>query len=247
MIFKRITKMVLIALLIALVVSVFGEYFFFSHEISILKKECQRQREEIEGYQKIVQEINSRTPLAEENLTRLIQVTPKIRELALSMSTGDPLKDLERYTLWVHDHIRYNYDSEYPYIIAGKVYFKPDVWAPSKVTFARGYGDCEDMAILLASMFAATHPRYDVYIIVISLGNISHAAVLVPKVKAIADPTYGSVFAGRNFLFSWMSAIHAPQSSYVRFVVGFKEEKPYYMMFSSNSAFLSWLQREYGV
>ncbi len=246
MIAKKLSTIFLALLAIALASVSLSEYFIFSPQLSNLREKCQRQHEIIKRYQEIVEKINSRTPLAQENLTRLIRVTPKIKRLALSLYSGNLLKDVEKYTIWVHKNIRYNYDSEYPYIIAGKVYFKPDVWAPSNVTLSRGYGDCEDLSILLASLIRAAYPKEDVYIIVISLGNVSHAAVLIPGIKGIADPTYGGVFFGKNFLFSWMSAISAPENSYVRFIVGFQKGKPYYCMFSSNSSFLSWFKEEYG-
>ena len=60
--------------------------------------------------------------------------------MGCSVGVGVPMGTVARVVAWVHENIEYVSDMD------------GDDWSPPEVTLERGYGDCEDMALLVLWM-----------------------------------------------------------------------------------------------
>jgi hypothetical protein len=104
-------------------------------------------------------------------------------------------RDVKALYDWVVENIEYRYDGLYPMLPDtpfGSLEFWNDMWQFPNETLKLGRGDCEDMAILLASMIMNYNGmRYDVEVILISGAKGAHAAVQLPVIGGqivILDP-----------------------------------------------------------
>ncbi|HHC19385.1 MAG TPA: hypothetical protein ENK81_03170 [Euryarchaeota archaeon] len=195
--------------------------------------------------------INNRTPLGKEKLADLIVVDSRIRNISISIYSGNFSRDIVLYTKWVHAVINYTDDGFYP-LIFGNVTFIRDFWQKSTETLNLRRGDCEDLAILLAALIKASYTNASVYVVAMEIsGNaLGHAALLVvyENHAYIADPTVDRIFSLGNELseikssvlkwFSEMGGISVRLS----FIVGkLWDGKSVYKSFNSNLEFIEWL------
>jgi transglutaminase-like putative cysteine protease len=114
---------------------------------------------------------------------------PLVRGLVLNItggwtdnsSTAELFSDLKKLYDWVVDNIDYRYDGLYPVLPdkpMGNLRFVDEMWQMPSETLKLRMGDCEDMAILLASMIRAYGASAE--LIVIENETIGHMAVQVP-------------------------------------------------------------------
>ncbi|MBO3797334.1 MAG: transglutaminase-like domain-containing protein [Thermoproteota archaeon] len=104
-------------------------------------------------------------------------------------------EDLEKMYDWVATNVKYSYDSPYPFMpeIGGSVWWSIEVWRFPNETIRDRLGDCEDQALLLASMIRNYGgKKYAVWVIEWVGASSAHLAVAVPVLGgdlAILDPT----------------------------------------------------------
>jgi len=220
----------------------------YDHELNELKGRLHRLES---TFDEIVKIINSRTPLGKENLAELIIVNEDIKRISSKIYSGNFTSDLITYTHWVFSSINYTEDSFYP-MIFGNVTLIRDFWQSSVETIDMGKGDCEDFAILLASLIRASYEKADVYIVTLSIpGNSEgHAALMAiwNGSAYIADPTLDRVYMLGDSMKSIKRNINRWFSDFggidvkVSFIVGkSKDGKNVYMSFSSNLEFINWV------
>jgi hypothetical protein len=138
-------------------------------------------------------------------------VHDKVQEITggYSDDVNEIWRDYKRLYDWVVNNIEYSYDSYVPSLpetISGELTWRGECWRTPDETIEDETGDCEDMALLLASMMLNYNEgRYFVWLICISSPAGGHMAVAVPVVNnqlAILDPAghyytgwrYGSLF-----------------------------------------------------
>jgi hypothetical protein len=162
---------------------------------------------------------------------------------------------------WVVKNIKYSYDSYTPILptnIEGTLKWREDYWRMPAETLSDGHGDCEDMALLLASMIHNyNNKNYGLYVVTISDANKleGHAAVLIPVKDdnlAIFDPA-GKYYTGYRSgdiqtiktsaaITDWLNYWNTDlPGAYIDSV--FSENL--YKNFSSTQEFLSWYSQQY--
>jgi len=160
---------------------------------SKLKDELQRLSEAYLKYQEAYHELEFQVNLkvVHPNGNESLFITPDdpaVRSKVLEITGGWRRKgdwsefwiDVKKLYDWVVENIAYREDSFYPKLPDepnGKLENLPEVWQFPNQTLTLGSGDCEDMAILLASMiYAYVDKEYWVEVIVIT----DHVAVYIP-------------------------------------------------------------------
>lgn len=105
---------------------------------------------------------------------------------------------------WIVNFIEYNSDSYLPLLpptLSGSLSWTKDFWRMPEETIQDGVGDCEDMAVLLASMMLCyNQEEYTIWVIEIGNDDIGHLAVAFPVVNdrlCILDP------AGNYYTNQW--------------------------------------------
>lgn len=212
--------------------------------------------------------INSRLGYTSSDRQRSITpYHPSVNSTVISQ-WGAPVDDSQKrwevydsMLKWVIQNIYYSYDSYIPLMpnsLSGSVTWVSEYWRTPSETLSDKTGDCEDMALLLASMMKNYNQnKYAVWVIELDSskqGNPGHVAVAFPVVGgrlSILDPA-GQYYTGMyqyNQLSSdtaaiaineWMS--HWSQDipgAYVSRIFSQNEEHS----FSSNAEFLSWLDQ----
>jgi hypothetical protein len=156
-------------------------------------------------------------------------VQAKVQEITggFSSDVNEQWRDYERLYHWVVNNITYSYDSYMPVLpgtISGVLSWRGECWRTPEETLEDETGDCEDMALLLASMMLNYNEgRYFVWLVAISAPSGAHLAVALPVVDnqlAILDPAgnyytgqYGSLhqesisLATNNWLSYWSSEL----------------------------------------
>jgi len=187
-------------------------------------------------------------------------VSTKVLEITggYSGEVSDYWRDCERLYRWVVSNISYSYDSYMPILpesISGGLIWQQDYWRMPGETLEDETGDCEDMAVLLASMLRSYNEgKYQIWVLVIrsSVPEVKgHVAVAFPVEGgklAILDPAgnyytgqYGSLqsesvsIAVNNWLSHWQSEMPGAE------IVGVFSEDVY-EEFSSTDEFIAWAQ-----
>jgi len=174
-----------------------GEYSKLEGELQKVNEAYLRYQE---AYRKLAFQVNLRVvhPNGNESLF-ITPDDPEVRSKVLEITGGWSRKgdwsefwiDVKKLYDWVVDNIVYRNDTLYPKLPdepSGKVESIPEVWQFPNQTLMLGSGDCEDMAILLASMvYAYVDKEYWVEVIVIT----DHVAVYIPVKEGkicILDP-----------------------------------------------------------
>ena len=187
-------------------------------------------------------------------------VSAKVLEVTggYSGDTDKYWRDCERLYRWVVSNISYSYDSYMPVLpenISGDLIWCQGHWRMPEETLGDETGDCEDMAVLLASMLLNYNEgEYAIWVLGIS-SNVpeykGHMAVAFPVQGgnlAILDPAgnyytgqYGALqpesisIAVNNWLSHWQREM--PGAEIVKV---FSEDV--YEEFSSTAEFVTWAQ-----
>ncbi len=188
-------------------------------------------------------------------------VSAQVREITggYSEDVNEYWGDCERLYRWVVNNISYSYDSYMPVLpvtLSGELIWWEGFWRMPEETLEDKTGDCEDMAVLLASMLRSYNEgNYSIWVLTIrsSVPEVSgHVAVAFPVAGgrlAILDPAgnyytgyqYGSLgsdsasVAVSNWLSYWENDIPG-----VEIVEAFSENS--HNQFSGTDEFLTWLK-----
>ncbi len=184
-------------------------------------------------------------------------VSAKVLEVTGDYSGGasDYWRDCEQLYRWVVSNISYSYDSYTPILpesISGGLIWQQDYWRMPEETLEDETGDCEDMAVLLASMLRSYNEgEYQIWVLVIRSGALGHVAVAFPVEGGrltILDPAgnyytgqYGSLdsssvsIAVNNWLSHWQREM--PDAE----IIGVFSED-IFEEFSSTAEFITWAQ-----
>jgi hypothetical protein len=131
-------------------------------------------------------------------------VSAKVQEITggYSGDTNEYWRDCERLYHWVIDNIMYSYDSYVPILpllMSDELRWYGECWRMPEETIENETGDCEDMALLLASMLLNYNEGdYAVWLLTISAPDGAHMAVAFPVTGnelAILDPA-GNYYTG---------------------------------------------------
>ncbi|MGC9014956.1 MAG: transglutaminase-like domain-containing protein [Thermoproteota archaeon] len=162
-------------------------------------------------YSAIRNSINLRLALTKEDRKKFITPDdPNVKSLVFQITGGwnntsdmnEYWKDLYKMYRWVVDNVEYSYDTPLPIMpevgkpvvseIYKKIQWKEEYWRFPNETIREKRGDCEDQALLLASMILSYENRkYPVWAIKLSNGTLGHLAValsVTDKELTILDP-----------------------------------------------------------
>jgi len=165
-------------------------------------------------------------------------------------------EDYKKLYDWVRNNIESNYDSPLPIIpnIGGALSWVSEFWRFPNETINDGCGDCEDMALLLASMILCyTDESYACWVIEWTASS-AHMAVALPvsgEKLAILDPAGN--FYTRTFLGSLTSKDTSTAieewfqhwSEYPDIYVSMIFSNTIYKTFSDTEEFLLWSNTQY--
>jgi len=175
-----------------------------------------------------------------------------------SQDWNEVWKDSRTLYSWVRDNITYNYDTPIPILPLtpdGTIFWHDEYWRTPRETIEAGVGDCEDQALLLASMILSyNNEAYKTWLIGIRNEHGGHLAVAIPVVGGnlvILDPTgyyYTSSFgyidtsksisqATNDWLQHWS---YQMPDAYVDMVFS----TSFYEYFDSTSEFIAWAEQE---
>jgi len=217
-------------------------------------------------YAGLREQINARLGLTPQDKQGFITpnnsaVSEKVEEITggYSENVNEYWRDCERLYQWVVNNISYSYDSYMPVLpgdISGELVWQASCWRMPEETLEDETGDCEDMALLLASMLRSyNEPNYNVWVLLIRSSipeDIGHAAVAFPVAGGrltIVDPA-GNYYTGyRNRTLQsesasvavsrWLSH-WASEMPGAEIVEAFSETD--YQQFSSTDEFLTWVK-----
>ena len=134
-------------------------------------------------------------------------ISGKVQEITggYSENITEYWRDFERLYRWVVNNISYSSDSYIPFLpetISGEFVWSKECWRTPEETLEDETGDCEDMAVLLASMLRSYNEgKYDVWVLKILSSTPEapgHAAVAFPVTGGnltILDPA-GNYYTG---------------------------------------------------
>ena len=170
-------------------------------------------------------------------------------------------KDTSRMNRWVCDNIKYTTDSYLPILpanVSEDLIWQRDFWRLPVETLQDEAGDCEDVALLLASMLSNYNEgRLEVWIIGVQNENRRHIAVAYPVeggLITVLDPAgnyytwhyswselraYDVAVVIRDWLRDWESVMPDAEVYAI-----FSDQ--YYMPFSGTEEFVNWFRSEYG-
>lgn len=133
-------------------------------------------------------------------------VSAKTKEITggYSEDNNERWRDYKQLYDWVVKNIKYNNDTYLPILpsnISGKIVWIQEFWRIPEETLNDKVGDCEDMAVLLASlMLSYNDEKFGIWVIEIKNEDTGHLAVAFP-VKGnnltILDPA-GNYYTGKN-------------------------------------------------
>ena len=230
-----------------------------------LETEKNKNSQMLNQYASLKKQVNVRSGLTPEDRQGFINpsnslVSAKVLEVTggYSGSVSDYWRDCERLYRWVVSNISYSYDSYMPILpenMSDELIWRQEYWRTPEETIGDETGDCEDMALLLASMLRSYNEgEYTIWVLGIS-SNIpeykGHLAVAFPVQGgqlAILDPAgnyytgqYGSLqsksvsIAVNNWLSHWQREMPGAEITGV-----FSED--IYEEFSSTAEFITWAQ-----
>lgn len=165
--------------------------------------------------------------------------------------------DLDKIYNWIVNNIMYSYDSPSPVLpnIMGEPYWRDECYRFPNETIRQKYGDCEDQAILLASMILSySGEKYSTWVVGWVGKDVGHTAVMIPVEGGkltILDPAgkfYTSDSQGRvgskdvrTAIEEWLTYWRRQGYSNIRICLAFS--KNLYREFSSTEEFIQWVLR----
>lgn len=215
----------------------------------------------MEAYLRLVEEVNVHVlhPRTEDKLL-VTPDDPRVRRITLQITGGwsipgdfdEMLKDVKAMYDWVRSNIRYRDDGMYP-VLPGDprlpVIYVAEMWQYPNQTLSVREGDCEDQALLLASMISSYFKgRFRVECIAVT----EHMAVYIPAEDGrimILDPTGNYYTRGddgklgfrdaRVEVYDWLSHV----SSYIGkpAVVEWVFSDELLKLFYNTEAFIDWI------
>ena len=143
-----------------------------------LETEKNKNSEMLNQYASLKEQVNVRLGDTPEDRQSFItpndsSVSAKVLEVTgvYSGDISDYWRDCERLYRWVVSNISYSYDSYMPILpesISGGLIWQQDYWRIPEETLEDETGDCEDMAVLLASMLRSYNEgEYSIWVLVI--------------------------------------------------------------------------------
>ncbi len=186
------------------------------------------------------------------------EVSAKVQEITgdYSEDVNELWRDYERLYRWVVKNIGYNEDSYTPFlpdVMNGNLRWAHEFWRMPAETLDDKVGDCEDMAVLLASMLSNYNQGdYAVWALGIKNKDTAHLAVAFPvegNKLTILDPAgnyYTGYYSGglraddtavavSAWLSHWAKEMPSAQIDEV-----FSNE--FYREFSSTDEFINWVR-----
>jgi len=166
-------------------------------EVDRLKAEQERMQAEqlrmLSGYANLKKQIELRLGIRQDGQCFITpddpEISAKVQEITegYSEDANEFWRDHARLFRWIVQNIEYSADSPTPLLpksINGTLEWKKDFWRMPVETMRDGTGDCEDTAVLLASMLLNyTQREYTVWIVGIqTFGSTpkGHVAVALP-------------------------------------------------------------------
>lgn len=240
----------------------YSEYENLNSKYSSIIKE----KERIESwYISLRNRVNIRQGFGEEKKAFITPNDIEVRKIMIETTGGwnNPSNrnefwmDLEKLYNWVVNNIMYSYDSPSPVLpnIGGEFYWRDECYRFPNETIRQKRGDCEDQAILLASMILSySNEEYGVWVIQWVSSEVGHTAVVVSTGEgklAILDPTgrfYTSNSQGRldskdvkKAVEEWLEYWERQGYYNVRICLVFS--KNLYREFISTEEFIQWVLR----
>jgi len=180
---------------------------------SQLENEKDKNSQMLNQYASLKEQVNNRLGDSPEDKQSFItpndsSVSEKVLEITggYAEDVNERWRDYERLYRWVVNNISYSYDSYMPLLpkdISGGLIWRQECWRMPEETLEDKTGDCEDMALLLASMMKSYNKgRYTVWVLDIdsSVSGVSgHIGVAYPVQGGkltILDPA-GNYYTGQ--------------------------------------------------
>ena len=221
----------------------------------------------LNSYVDLRNEINRRTDVKEGARFFITpddpEISAKVQEIAGGYSTEELWNGYIKLFRWVMRNIEYSLDSPAPLLpesLDGTLEWRRDFWRTPVETIEDGRGDCEDVSLLLTSMFLNYNQRkFPVWIIgVRNYGSNpkAHVAVAIPvtdnqlTILDIASHYYTHFTDLGGYgtqalplaLNHWLAHLDKEISG-VQVYVAFSED--FYREFSGNEEFVDWMTRLY--
>jgi len=227
-----------------------------------LEKKKNEQLQMLSQYSSLSEQVNLRFGIGEDSQRFIIPdnalVSTKASEIAgeYSQDINEFWSDYMRLYRWVVKNIQYSLDSYLPFLpvtMGGNLIWRSECWKMPAETMEDGVGDCEDMAVLLASlMLSYNEGKYGVWAVEIHNESTGHLAVAFPVAGnklTILDPA-GNYYTGypAGYLMSydvdvavskWLSHWKKEMPGAE---IGFTFSNKIYRQFSSSEEFINWVK-----
>lgn len=219
----------------------------------------------LSGYANLRKQINLRQGIGRDSQCFITpddpEISAKVLEITGSYNPDELWKDYGRLFQWTMRNIEYSLDSPTPLLpesINGTLEWGKDFWRMPAETIRDGAGDCEDIALLLASMLLNYNQRrFPVWIVGVKTSGSkarAHIAVAIPSennqltIFDIAAHYYTPFTTIGGFgsqdvplaVDHWLTHLEKEMLGVHVYVI-FSEN--FYQEFSSNQEFIDWASK----